>query len=266
MTSTSLTAVDADGCSHGRADVTAIQSYNSDTRKNPPMTFVTRTWSTAAALALVASAAAAAPVPRAGAAPLRGLNASPIGSAVAMDVAVRPAVVLRGQEAAVTVTGIAAPTLEVRAAGASVNLGKPLPWTALRFTDGAWHGVLPPSEFRGIYPLELRIRPGLPVWRSEKWLLRVFARGTLSRPTFSTPEGAARWWVRTLPSHATLAAVRRWPPPAYDLRDPRLHQILVLAYNRAGHPSVRDRLGIFVTAVRDGFRGNWRMLEATAVP
>jgi hypothetical protein len=230
------------------------------------MRFVTRTWSMAAAFALASGASAAAPLPRADAAPLRGLSASPIGSAVAMELAVRPAVVLRGQGAAVTVTGIAAPSLEVRAAGASVNLGKPLPWTALHFSDSAWHGVLPASEFRGIYPLELRIKRGSPVWRSERWLLRVFARGTLSRPTFRTPEGAARWWVRMLPSHATLAAVKRWPQPAYDLRDPRLHQILVLAYNRAGHPAVRDRLGIFVTAVRDGFHGNWRMLEATAVP
>ena len=227
---------------------------------------VSHSWSTAGALALVAAASAAAPLSQSDAAPLRGLSASPIGSAVAMELAVSPAVVLRGHGAAVTVTGIAVPSLEVRAAGASTNLGKRLPWTALHFSNGAWHGVLPPSEFRGIYPLELRIRRGSPVWRSERWLLRVFARGTLARPTFSTPEGAARWWVRTLPSHATLAAVRRWPQPAYDLRDPRLHQILVLAYNRAGHPAVRDRLGIFVTAVRDGFHGNWRMLEATAVP
>ena len=230
------------------------------------MKLVTLSWTSAVALALVAGASAAAPLARADAAPLRGLNGSPVASAVSMEVTVRPAVVLRGHGAAVTVTGIAAPSLEVRAAGASVNLGKRLPWTPLRFTDGAWHGVLPASEFRGIYPLELRIRRGSRVWRSDRWLLRVFARGTLARPTFSTPEGAARWWVRTLPSHATLAAVKRWPPPAFDLRDPRLHQILVLAYNQAGHPAVRDRLGIFVTAVRDGFHGSWRLLEATAAP
>jgi hypothetical protein len=255
MTSKSLAAVDAGRRNHGRADVMPIRFYNSGARKNRPMRFVALAWSTVAAFALVSGASAAAP-----------LSASPIGSAVAMELAVTPGVVLRGHGAAVTVTGLAAPSLEVRAAGASTNLGKPLPWTALHFSNGAWHGVLPASEFRGIYPLELRVRRGLPVWRSERWLLRVFARGTLARPTFSTPEGAARWWVRTLPTHATLAAVRRWPQPAYDLRDPRLHQILVLAYNRAGHPAVRDRLGIFVTAVRDGFHGSWRVLEATAVP
>src|SRR5579872_3937144 len=193
------------------------------------------------ALVLVATASAAAP--------------PPIGPAVGIEVTV-PAVVLRGHSALVTVTGLAARSLEVRAAGASVNLGKRLPWTHLRFSDGAWHGVLPPSEFRGIYPLELRVARGSPVLRSERWFLRVFARGTLSRPTFSTPEGAARWWVRMLPSHAKLAAVKRWPQPPYDLRDPRLHQLLVLAYNRAGHPGVRERLGIFVTAVRDGFHGS----------
>jgi hypothetical protein len=147
-----------------------------------------------------------------------------------------------------------------------MNLGKRVPWTRLRFANGAWHGVLPASELRGVYPLELRVKRGAPILRSSHWALRVFARGTLSRPAFDTPEGAARWWLRTLPSHPTLVAMKRWPRPAYDLRDPRLHQLLVLAYSRAGRPAVRDRLGMFVTAVRDSVHGSWRLLEATAVP
>jgi hypothetical protein len=177
-----------------------------------------------------------------------------------------PAVTLRGHNAIVTVTHLNVPSLELRVAGATRNLGQPLPWTPLRDKGRAWHGLLPTPEFRGIYPVELRIRRGSPILRSELWLLRVFARGTQSRPSFSTPEGVARGWVRTLPLHARLVAMKRWPQPAFDLRDHRRHQRLVIAYTLAGQRAVEDRLGIFVTAVRDGLQGPWRLLEATVAP
>jgi hypothetical protein len=41
---------------------------------------------------------------------------------------------------------------------------------------------------------------------------------------------------------------------------------MVIAYSPDAKTKVRDRLGIFVTAVRDGYHGRWRLLEATAVP
>jgi hypothetical protein len=182
------------------------------------------------------------------------------------DLRLSPAVALRGHNATITVTHLAAPSLEVHVVGATTNLGQPLPWTPLRYQRREWHGLLPAPEFRGIYPLELRIRQGSPVLRSEHWLLRVFARGTQSRPSFSTPEGVAGWWVQTLPLHAKLVAMKRWPQPAFDLRDHRRHQLLVVAYTLAGHRKVHDRLGIFVTAVRDGLQGPWRLLEATVAP
>ena len=90
--------------------------------------------------------------------------------------------------------------------------------------------------------------------------------GTLSRPSFATPEGVAKWWVRTATGHARLKALRRWPRPAFDLRDHRLHQLLVVAYSPVGHPGVDNRLGMFVTAVRNGFDGRWCLLEATLQP
>lgn len=177
-----------------------------------------------------------------------------------------PAVAVRGQNARVTVTRLDVPSLEVRVVGGTTNLGRPLPWTPLRYRRLAWHGLLPAPEFRGVYRLELRIGRGSPVLRSEHWLLPVFARGTQSRPSFSTPEGVARWWVQTLPLHARLVATKRWPPPAFDLRDRRRHQLLVVAYTPAGHRAVEERLGMFVTAVRDGIEGPWRLLEATVAP
>src|SRR6266508_1683007 len=127
-----------------------------------------------------------------------------------------------------------------------------------------WRGVLPAPEFRGEYPVELRIGPGTRVLRSNRWLLRVFARGTLERPVYRSPEAVARWWVSTLPGPATLEAMKRWPRPLFDKRDPRLHQLLVVAYSLPGGRAVRDRLGRFVTAVRD--EQGWRLLEATVTP
>jgi hypothetical protein len=63
-----------------------------------------------------------------------------------------------------------------------------------------------------------------------------------------------------------MQALRRWPRPAFDRRVRRLHQLMVIAYSPHAKTKVRDRLGIFVTAVRDGYHGRWRLLEATAVP
>ena len=182
------------------------------------------------------------------------------------QVALHPAVVPLRHSASVTVTGVAAPTLEVHLLGSSTALGKALPWTTLRRIGNTWHGTLPLPEFRGIYPIELRVARGGQVLRSDHWLLRVFARGTLSRPSFKTPEEVAAYWVSTVGSKARIQALKRWPRPAFDRRDRRLHQLMVIAYSPDAKTKVRDRLGIFVTAVRDGYHGRWRLLEATAVP
>ena len=182
------------------------------------------------------------------------------------DLRLSPVVTLRGENATVTVRHLNVPSLELRVVGATTNFGLPLRWTPLRYKHGAWHGLLPAPEFRGIYPLELRSRRGSPILRSESWLLRVFALGTRSRPSFSTPEGVARAWVQTLPLDARLVAMKRWPQSTVDLRDQRRHQRIVVAYTQAGHRAVQDRIGMFVTAVRDGLRGPWRLLEATVSP
>ncbi|HKB93880.1 MAG TPA: hypothetical protein VKC62_06590 [Gaiellaceae bacterium] len=198
--------------------------------------------------------------------PLLGLIGLPIGGAPSKpQVLLVPNVVALGQVSSIQVGGVGGPTLQARLVGASAKGGRPLRWVSLRREHGVWAGSLPAPELRGAYPIELRVRPGAPVMRADDWLLRVFARGTLSRPSFRTPEQVARWWVRTR-AEAKLVAMRRWPRPAFDLRDRRLHQLLVLAYSPPGRPGPKDRLGIFITAVRDGYRGNWRLLEATAVP
>jgi len=208
-----------------------------------------------AALALVGGSAAA------------GLHRSGDGaSRVRPQLRVHPRVVRRGRAAAVTVTHVDLPSLEVLVAGGTSVRGTRLPWTPLRLRDGAWHGVLPRPARRGVYQLELRPRAGERVWRSDEWLLRVFARGTGARPSFTEPEAVAAWWVRTVPSHGRLVATRRWPLSADDRRDPRRHQVLVISYTVAGHRAVRDRIGVFVTAFRERLSGRWRLLEATVAP
>ena len=177
-----------------------------------------------------------------------------------------PAIVRLGGSASVTVRGLAGRRLEVRLAGATTPAGAPLGWRPLRLAGKVWRGSLPNPALRGIYPIEVRAGAGRPVARSANWMLRVFTAGTLSRPSFGTPEGVAKWWVRTATGHARLMALRRWPRPGFDLRDRRLHQLLVVAYSPVGHPDVDDRLGMFVTAVRNGFDGRWRLLEATLQP
>jgi hypothetical protein len=183
-----------------------------------------------------------------------------------LDIVLHPAVAELGSAATIAVSGIDAPSLQVRLVGATNSAAKPVGWRALAFRRGAWRGTLPPPELRGIYPVELRVRAGSPVLRSPHWLYRVFAPGTLTRPSFHAPEDVARWWVRTLPGNAKLVAIKPWPRPAFDRRDLALHRLLVLAYTLQGHEAVRERLGIFVTAVRDGYAGRWRLLEATALP
>ena len=149
---------------------------------------------------------------------------------------------------------------------ATNSAAKPVGWRSLTFRRGAWRGTLPPPELRGIYPVELRVRAGAPLLRSAHWLYRVFAPGTLTRPSFHAPADVARWWVRTIPGDAKLVALKPWPRPAFDRRDLALHRLIVLAYTLKGHETVRERLGIFVTAVRDGYSGRWRLLEASALP
>ena len=112
-------------------------------------------------------------------------------------------------------------------------------------------------------PARARLRSG-----RRPLFLRVFAPGTGARPSFANPVDVVRWWVRTVP-HAKLVALKAWPRPGFDLRDLRLHRLFVVAYSPPGHPQVRDRLGMFVTAVRDGYgatlaapRGNGSAVSA----
>ena len=189
---------------------------------------------------------------------------APAAGRAALHVAVRPAVVNLYGQSTIAVSGLDSRSLQVRLDGATYADGSHLRWQRLELVRGVWRGSLETPVLHGLYRIELRTAErASPI--DTRLFLRVFAPGTRAHPVFSDPADAVRWWVRTVP-RATLVALKARPRPAYDRRDLRLHRLFVVAYSPAGHPRVSDRLGMFVTVVRDGYHGRWRLLEATVEP
>jgi hypothetical protein len=187
---------------------------------------------------------------------LAGAVPAAAGSRPALTVA--PAIVDRGAAAAVIVSGLDAASVDVRVVGAKR-------WRPLVLRAGRWSGAVRGPLLRGVYALELRSHGR--VYRSHEWLLRVLGRRTLSRPSFATPEAVAAWWARTVPQRRSrLVAIRPWPLPADDRRDPQLHRLFVIAYGPVGDRNPSHRLGIWITAFRNQYGGSWRLLEATVQP
>jgi hypothetical protein len=181
------------------------------------------------------------------------------------QVRLQPPVARLGQEATIAVSGSAGHSLEARLSGATDIEGRPPAWRSLRLVGATWLGNLPAPDRLGVYPVELRTGADATPFRPRRSFVRVFARSTLARPAFDNPADVVRWWVAAAP-HASIVALKPWPHPAFDGRDARLHRLFVVAYSPSGHPDVSDRLGMFVTAFRDGYGAPWRLLEATVEP
>jgi hypothetical protein len=174
------------------------------------------------------------------------------------------------QYASVRVTGLTARSVEVRLVGAIDRRGlayewTPYRWRALRMSHGAWRGRLPAPPLLGIYRLQLRVGGGR-ILSSARWLLGVFPPGTMARRSSSTAAGAVRGFVAHLRGDNVLVASRRWPLARFDHRDPRLNRVFVVAYAPRGDDRPGSRSGMFVTTVRDGYHGRWRVLEAASQP
>ena len=178
-----------------------------------------------------------------------------------------PAVAVRGQNATVTVTRLDVPSLEVRVVGGTTNLGRPLPWTPLRNDGRGWHGLLPAPELRGFYPLELRVRRGSPVMRSEQWLLpgarpghavTTLVRHAGGRRSLVGANAAAPGAARRDETVAATGIRPARPPPAPAARR-RVHP------GRA--PGCPGSAGdVRHSGPRRAPSGPWRLLEATVVP
>ena len=182
-----------------------------------------------------------------------------------LRVRLQPPVARLGQEAMIAVSGIHATSVAVRLCGATDVEGRPPVWRSLRLVGATWLGNLSAPDRLGVYPVELRTGADAAPFRPRGSFLRVFARATRARPAFNNPADVVRWWVAAFP-HASVVALKPWPHPAFDGRDARLHRLFVVAYSPPGHPAVGDRLGMFVTAFRDGYGEPWRLLEATVEP
>ena len=186
-------------------------------------------------------------------------------------VALRSPVIGLYRSAAITATGITVQRADVRLLGAIERTGPayewtPYRWRCLRLRNGKWRGALPAPPLFGVYRLQLRLDGGRRVLSSRHWLLRVFPTGTLSRPSFGTPVEAIRSFVAHLRAHEILVAHRRWRLASFDHRDARLQRLFVIAYAPRGNDNASSRLGLFVTVVRDGYRGGWRILQAATQP
>lgn len=196
---------------------------------------------------------------------LATLLTASVGVVSAPSVVVTPHVAILGERATVVVQNWPGHRLQVALLGATNAGDRTIGWSPARRLHGEWVAVLPAPKLRGIYPILLRSGSGARVVSSRRWLLRIFRRSAEGEPSFAQPPNVVRWWVRRF-AHGTLRALREWPRPAFDKRDLRLHRLFVVAYSPHGRPSVGDRLGMFVTAVRDGYAGRWRLLEASAQP
>jgi hypothetical protein len=185
-------------------------------------------------------------------------------------VTVRPRAIDLFHNASISVSGSIGNRAEVRLLGAIDRRGlayewTPYRWRRLRPVGVTLRGAIPPPPLLGIYELQLRLDHGRRL-SSQRWLLRVFPRGVLSRHSFPTATDAVRNFVAHLQGDQVLIALKRWPLAAFDHRDPRLNRLFVIAYAPRAHGEPSSRLGLFVTTVRDGFHGRWRVLETSTTP
>lgn len=141
----------------------------------------------------------------------------------------------------------------------------PYPWRRLHRLDGTGRGALTPPPLLGIYRLQLRLETGRRLSSSRR-LLRVFPQGVSERPSFSAAAGAVRDFVAHLPGDEVLVALKGWPLAAFDHRDPRLNRLFAIAYAPRADQRAGSRLGLFVTTVRNGYHGRWRLLETSTGP
>ena len=183
-----------------------------------------------------------------------------------LRVVVTPQVVAPYDWAAIRIVGAPnAAAVQARLVGASGVTGRLLPWIELRRHGDEWESRLPQPVLAGIYPIVIRTRPNLLTTAGAPTYLRVYWPGTATHPLFSTPRQVAAAWVRDQ-AGGTLDAIRHWPSTAIDHRLLALHRLFVVAYSLPNRPSPTDRLGAWITAVREGFHGRWRLLEVSVYP
>jgi hypothetical protein len=193
-----------------------------------------------------------------------GAETAPKGRHVVIRIS--PPVVVPYLWASISVGGLGDATgVDVRMLGATNVRGDQISWMPLHRLRRDWEARLPQPVLPGIYPVDLRVRPTLEVISAPVVYVRVYEAGTTTRPTFATPAQVAIWWVADV-AGGTVVAIRRWQATALDHRLPSLHRLLVTSYDLPNTSGSTERLGIWITAVREGYSGNWRLLDASVTP
>jgi len=190
-------------------------------------------------------------------------GALPTGAYAAPRLRLEPPVIGLRHATTVVLTGVRGGVPKVELADTTDLPGMRPEWLPMWKAGASWRATLAAPPFLGVYPVRIRI--GRTIIGSPVWLLRVFRRDTCMRRSFASPTEVPVWWIRRV-AHATPVAVRPWRLSTHDRRDPRLHRKFVVAYNPAGHRAVGDRLGTFITAVRDGYGGRWCLLQESVYP
>jgi hypothetical protein len=169
-------------------------------------------------------------------APHRALSSIPTQH---VAIIVTPRVVPEYDSASITVNGLAGGrSVEVRMLGASGIRGTLLPWIKLHSSHSAQNEIV---------------------------YLRVYDGGTDFQPLFVAPEEVAAWWATQI-AGGSLVAVRRWHRTDFDHRLSSLHRVFVIGYDPSGDPASPDKLGAWITAVKEGYHGKWHLLEASTTP
>jgi hypothetical protein len=180
-------------------------------------------------------------------------------------IVITPRVVAPYDRPNITVGGLSSATsVEVEMLGATDVRGARISWLALTRSGRVWKTRLPQPARPGIYPIALRTRPDLHLAPTHAFV-RFFDQVTAKMPLFATPMGVTTWWVTRVVGGWPIA-VRRWAMPADDHRLRSLHRLFVVAYRHGGAGGSKDRLGAWITVVREGYRGRWRLLTATVAP
>jgi hypothetical protein len=180
-------------------------------------------------------------------------------------ITVTPRVVAEYEWARIRIDGLAdARSVEARMLGASDIRGAVIGWFRLDRQRTSWTARLPQPVLPGIYPIALRTVPHLDRPAPVAYV-RVYDQRSVTHPLLATPRQVAAWWVARV-AGGRLVAIRRWPRIAMDRRLPSLHRLFVVAYDPRGDPRGADRLGAWLTIVKEGPRGKWHLLEASVTP
>jgi hypothetical protein len=158
----------------------------------------------------------------------------------------------------VSVSGLHAPTAEVRILGGVASQGHWFGWVQL-LPNGpdSWRTVLRAPGFLGVYPVQ--VRAGGRVF-DTKTVVKILPRGFGDAPAFFTPAEVAGWWARTVarPRPTEVISTTTWNRGYFTHRDPELNLLVKV---RVKVPTSSSPRTVYLSMARLRLGGPWRLLE-----